>query len=266
MKKSELDKSTSELWKCYLESPFPSLKVNSYFPVYAEIFSHLRGEKCTFIETGIYDGGSLFMWKNWLGKEARVIGIDLNPDAKKWEKYGFEIYIGDQGSPEFWKKTLAEIGAFDVLLDDGGHQSFQQIVTLYEGLMAAKSDCLIVVEDTCTSFMNEFSNHNENSFLNYSKAATDLLLAKAENYFPGQFPSISNTSIVNDFKNVHGIKFYSGIVAFDVRENTIVDSRLVRNLPPNDASDFRYEGINGAEVKWPNMFECQNIYIKGGKK
>ena len=36
------------------------------------------------------------MWRDYFGKDARIIGIDLNPEAKKWEKHGFEIFIGNQ--------------------------------------------------------------------------------------------------------------------------------------------------------------------------
>ena len=38
----------------------------------------------------LYSCGEIF------GPKARIIGIDLNPSAKKWTKYGFEIFIGDQ--------------------------------------------------------------------------------------------------------------------------------------------------------------------------
>jgi hypothetical protein len=154
-----------ELLQCFLQSQESSFKVTNYFKIYAELFKHLRGTNCTFIETGVFNGGSLFMWRKWLGDNARIIGIDLNPAAKKWEQYGFEIYIGDQGDPEFWKTTFNSIGNFDVLLDDGGHQSFQQIVTVSEALKAAKNKCIIAVEDTVTSFLKEFSAHREHSFL-----------------------------------------------------------------------------------------------------
>ena len=133
-----------ELYSCWKDSPFPSVKVTSYFPAYVELFGHLVGEKCTFIETGILDGGSLFMWRNWLGENARIIGIDLNPEALKWQNEGFEIFIGDQADPEFWKITYKNIGNFDALLDDGGHQSFQQIITTLESIRACNSNCVVV--------------------------------------------------------------------------------------------------------------------------
>ena len=42
------------------------------------------------------------MWKIF-GPKARIIGIDLNPDAKSGS-YGFEVFIGDQSDVNFWKK------------------------------------------------------------------------------------------------------------------------------------------------------------------
>lgn len=48
-----------ELYSCWKDSPFPSVKVTSYFPVYVELLSHLVGEKCTFIENGILGRGKI---------------------------------------------------------------------------------------------------------------------------------------------------------------------------------------------------------------
>ena len=57
-------------------------------------FDEIVGKEITFVEIGILDGGSLFMWRDFFGNKARIIGVDLNPEAKKWEKEGFEIFIG----------------------------------------------------------------------------------------------------------------------------------------------------------------------------
>ena len=40
---------------------------------------------------GILGGGSLFMWRDFLGKKAKVIGIEMNPNSKILEKSGFKI-------------------------------------------------------------------------------------------------------------------------------------------------------------------------------
>ena len=71
---------------CFFNSPFKSIKHNSYFATYEKLFSEYVGKKITFVEVGILNGGSLFMRRDYFGKQARIIGIDNNPEAKKWIK------------------------------------------------------------------------------------------------------------------------------------------------------------------------------------
>ena len=261
-RKNLLHKSLLKSWQ---DSPYPTLKITSYFPAYVELFGHLVNHECVFIETGVLDGGSLFMWRNWLGPKARIIGIDLNPEATKWRQSGFEIFIGDQGSSEFWKTTLHDSGKFDALLDDGGHQSFQQIVTAIEGIKGATNDCVIAIEDTATSFMKDFSEHASFSFLEYAKDATDILLGRFFGMYGNRFPSKVNTEVVDEFKNVYSIQFYSGIVAFHLNQRYSQSPELVRNRPTAGASDFRYEGVNNATVNWPTLVSDKNVIKVYGK-
>lgn len=256
-----------ELKDSYFDSPELSIKLTPYFSIYLDLLGHLKDRHCTFIEVGVLNGGSLFMWRKWLGDNARIIGIDLNPDALKWQEYGFEIYIGDQGDPLFWEKTLNQIGQFDALLDDGGHQSFQQIVTLNAALKFSKKDCLVVIEDTCSSFMKDFSSHKEYSFLEYSKAATDNLTAKDCNFFQGQFPEFKNTQSLELFNRVYSIQFFSNIVAFHIKESPIERAKLIWNMTSAEqAKDFRYEGKNQAVVNWPDPKEEKRVSIEGSSK
>ena len=60
------------------------------------------------------------MWRSFFGKKAKIIGIELNPEAKKLEKYGFKIFIGDQSDPSFWKKFYKKIGKIDILCNNAG--------------------------------------------------------------------------------------------------------------------------------------------------
>ncbi len=253
------------LIECYRNSPQPSLKVSNYFRIYADLFSHLIGTKCTVIETGVFDGGSLFMWRSWLGEGARIIGFDLNPGAKKWEDDGFEIFIGDQGNPDCWKNIFDTVGGFDVLLDDGGHQSFQQIVTLTEALKAGKDQSVIVIEDTMTSFMKEFSRHREHSFLQYAKDSTDVLIAKANHLWPNQSPPIDNPYVVEQFKRIHSIEFFSNMVAFKLDSAASHQPELVWNKAPSKTTrDCRYDGLNEAIVDWPDPFTLSKVIVRGG--
>jgi hypothetical protein len=257
----------NNLIEAFQSSPVPAIKLTNYFQIYTFLFGHLINTKCTFIEVGVLSGGSLFMWKKWLGKDARIIGIDLNPEALKWQEYGFEIYIGDQGDPIFWQATLAKIGQFDVLLDDGGHQSFQQIVTAVEALKFANKECQIVIEDTCTSFMRDFASHGKYSFLEYIKAATDTLTAKDCNFFDGQFPEFKNNMALDLYSKVFNIQFFSNIVALNVKGEATEKSELIWNSPSTTSSkDFRLEGKNQALINWPDPKVEKYIAILGEAK
>lgn len=257
------DKHLHELIEAWQRSPQPTVKISSYFPAYAQLFSHLRGTECVLIEVGILDGGSLFMWRNWLGDKARIIGVDLNPEAAKWRDAGFEIFIGDQGDPAFWKDVLAQIGPFDALIDDGGHQSFQQVVTATEALRAARNACWIVVEDTASSFMFDFRAHGHHSFLQFAKAATDLLVGRLFPMYPDRFPAHYNATSVEEFRSVFSVQFFPGLVAFQVDPERCVAPELVRNREQMNASDFRYRGKKSAAVRWPALLETSDVTVRG---
>ena len=96
-------------------------KWRHYFDVYTKHLARFRGAPLTFIEVGVYSGGSLRMWRHFFGERARIVGIDLSPQVLTYEnqsEYGRpEIFVGDQGDPEFWRRTLAHIGSVDVVLD-----------------------------------------------------------------------------------------------------------------------------------------------------
>lgn len=153
-------------YKAYLKSHYRSIKHSTYFNSYDYFLKNYIGQQITFVEIGILDGGSLFMWREFFGQNARIIGIDLNPDAKKWEKYGFEIFIGDQNKQDFWDHFKASVGKVDILLDDGGHTYEQQINTVENMIGHINDNGVLLVEDTHTSYMDGFGPKNY-SFLKY---------------------------------------------------------------------------------------------------
>ena len=129
-----------DIYKAYKKSPYLSFKHSAYFQVYEELLSKYRGKDITFVEVGVLNGGSLFMWREFFGPQVRIIGLDFNPLAKRWEEDGFEIHIGSQSNPEFWDTFYKSVGMIDVLLDDGGHTNEQQIVTTYHSIPFINDD------------------------------------------------------------------------------------------------------------------------------
>jgi len=222
-------------YQAFKKSPYSTIKHTTYFQAYDDLFSSYRGKEITFVEVGVLGGGSLFMWRDFFGPKARIIGIDLNPNAKKWEDHGFEIFIGSQSDQAFWKKFSHEIGPIDIVLDDGGHTYEQQIITTESLLGNIKDGGMIVVEDTHTSYMDGFG-PKKYSFVEYTKNIFDNI-----NQRFGKFSSHSAD------QRIWSIEIFESIVAFKINKKaSSLTSELTDNTGINDhAEDFRYSDNAG---------------------
>lgn len=223
-----------EIYKSYKRSKYLSLKHSSYFPVYEELLRKYRGRNITFIEIGVLNGGSLFMWRDFLGAAAHIIGIDANPDAKKWEADGFEIHIGSQSDEIFWDRLFAAVGSVDVVLDDGGHANEQQIITTEKCLPHIKDGGILIVEDTHSSYLTRFGNPSRFSFINYTKSLIDSINSR--------FPSVTvSRNRLNEV--VSSLEIYESIVCFRVDRTKCFRSALLSNDGISVAArDFRDQG------------------------
>ena len=89
-------------------------------------------------QIGIYSGGSLRLWRSYLGPHARIVGVDISPAVRVYERnpaYGSpdHIFVGDQANGSFIREVMDSLspkGHVDILLDDGGHELHQQNATL----------------------------------------------------------------------------------------------------------------------------------------
>jgi hypothetical protein len=233
MADSYIDKTESR--RAFMDSKYFSTKHAHYFKIYDEVVRKIKNRSSrnlVIVEIGILHGGSLFMWRELFGPDARIIGIDLNPEAIKWESYGFEIFIGSQSSPEFWSKFYEKVGPIDLLIDDGGHTNRQQIITTVNALNNMKPGGFILIEDTNTSFLREFGNPSKSSFVNFSKRMIDLLYVKDRLNAEGR----------KIRSNVERITFIYSIVLFEVKEGISSGYEQIDNGGVRDsASDFRHE-------------------------
>lgn len=122
-------------------------KWRHYFPIYERHLAPLVGRDVTLVEVGIYSGGSMGMWRHYLGEQSKIIGIDIEPACKTYERQGVEIVIGDQGSREFWTEFRESHPKVDALIDDGSHDAKHQTITLEEMLAHIAPGGVYICED-----------------------------------------------------------------------------------------------------------------------
>jgi len=236
--------SKSETFNIFSKSQLFTVKWESYFQVYDKIFKKYKNQKITFVEVGVSSGGSLFIWREYFGKNARIIGIDLNPEAKKLEKYGFEIFIGNQSDENFWRNFYEKVGNIDVLLDDGGHKNIQQITTVHNSLRNINNGGVIVIEDTHTSYLKKFKNPSYFSFINYCNKIIENLHKRCE--LIGKSNNIYTSKIWS-------INFYESIVVINIDTEKCFKSSMVFNTDNWAAeNDYRYNEYFSGVKKFIN--------------
>ena len=96
----------SELIKLFRNSENFSTKHFKYFNVYENLLKRFRDQDIIFVEIGVLNGGSLDVWKKYFSNKSKIIGIDQNPECKKFQKDNIKIYIYTKITPFFFCSNL----------------------------------------------------------------------------------------------------------------------------------------------------------------
>jgi trans-aconitate methyltransferase len=116
--------------------------LHSYLPVYEELFAPLRHRPIRLLEIGVASGASVRVWLEWFPR-AEVHGIDVAPAPPSDARYVHHRHRQEN------EEALREYPAnhFDVIIDDGSHDPWQQLVTCHGLWESLKSGGLYLVED-----------------------------------------------------------------------------------------------------------------------
>jgi len=152
-------------------------KMEHYLEIYDRLLSPLQGEDLSFLEIGIYKGGSMPMWQGFFGPGASLTFLDIDPACLKLKLPGTAVEIGDQSDPEFLNRVGQAHGPFDLIVDDGGHKMHQQINSFRHLWPNLRDRGLYIVEDTHTSYWPGFGGgfRAPESFVEFAKDLIDRM-------------------------------------------------------------------------------------------
>ena len=183
-------------------------KWKHYFPIYERHFKQFVYKPVTFIEIGCGLGGSLQMWKRYFGPDARIIGIDINAECKKFEEDQVEVFIGQQQDHQFLQSVLDRIGTPDIVLDDGSHKMSHVTATFQFLYPLMLKNGVYMVEDLHTAYWEEYEGglRTPSTFIELCKNLIDELNADHSRgaLIPTEFT-----------KTTMGIHFYDSVVVFE---------------------------------------------------
>lgn len=134
-----------------------SSRIHNYCVKYEKWLPFNRLEPINILEIGVLQGHSLLTWREYY-PNAKVIGIDINPECKNHEDIDNNIFveIGSQDDPDFLKYVIDKFGPFDMILDDGSHMNSHIIFSFLNLIDSLKSEGVYIVEDSCTSYWEEY--------------------------------------------------------------------------------------------------------------
>ena len=123
-----------------------------YLPIYDQLLEPYAGSKVKMLEIGVCKGGSLGLWRKFLGKEAVIFGVDIDPACAAFDGDYARVRIGSQDDPNFLRGVAAEMGGIDVVLDDGSHVGKHQRVSFNALFPLLNEGGLYIIEDLHTAY------------------------------------------------------------------------------------------------------------------
>lgn len=189
-----------------------SKKWENYFEVYDEIFKPYQNKNPKFLEIGVAHGGSLELWLKYFDNNVDLYAVDINKDFLdyKFDNVKVDYACVDQSSVEHWDAYLKDKPKFDIIIDDGSHDSEHQITTLLTLFPHLADGGIYVVEDTHTSYWNEWGGglHKKGTFIEFVKGFIDFLHAPhiKESAPPG---------LVTALHNFKSIRFHNSMVILE---------------------------------------------------
>lgn len=148
-----------------------SFKWNTYFTAYENLLHGFIGKReVSLLEIGVSRGGSLDMWSKVFGKDACIVGIDIDPAClEASHSDNVHVRIVDQNDEESLVSICKEYNGFDIVIDDGAHTDKSIICSLHAMWPYVKDNGIYIIEDLHGTFWGE-------SGWNFSNSVVELLI------------------------------------------------------------------------------------------
>jgi hypothetical protein len=182
------------LWAEYLShNGRPTQKWKQYLPAYQRHLEKFVDQSILLIEIGVLDGGSLQLWKKFLGPFVRIVGIDINSECAGFVEDQIAVRIGDQKDTAFLQSVIDEFGDPDVVIDDGSHRSEDQISSFRFLYPRLSKNGVYTIEDLHAVYWEKAAENAQplGNTIDVCKALVDELHGR---YAPGRRTQFTDTT------------------------------------------------------------------------
>lgn len=153
-----------------------------YIDIYEQYFSKIKLKKLNILEIGIDKGPSLRVWSDYF-VNSKIAAIDIVQSNLNLKNV--KIFCGDQSNEAFLFSVISEYGYFDIIIDDGSHQSKHVIKSFNYLFNYLSENGIYIIEDLHYSYYPRYGGsrinlNKKNTSMNFLKSLTDCI--NYENY------------------------------------------------------------------------------------
>ena len=183
-------------------------KWHHYLKIYERHLSKYQNTNPIILEIGTNEGGGAEMLNYYFDNKCTIITIDINQKGNVVTKFNnIKFMQGDQSDPKFLLTVIKEVDHFDIIIDDGGHKTNQQIESFKRLYRHLSPNGTYIIEDVHTSYWSEYINTPE-SFIDFTKRLIDRL-----NVWHWKKPFIKDE--LSFCKNTDSIHYYDSVVVLE---------------------------------------------------
>ncbi|WP_188607744.1 class I SAM-dependent methyltransferase [Chelatococcus reniformis] len=225
-------------------------EAHHYTEIYERFLEPLRDRPLRVIEIGVWKGGSLRMWEDYL-PNATIVGIEKTPDLIEHRFERATIAIGDATDRQFLDAVVDRFAEreVDVVIDDGSHVLEDQIVVFEHVMQRLAMGGLYFVEDIACSRFPQWNSGTLpfRDFLDYANTiameSTFFREDAIEQYHTIRSGIAANAaqpaaSIWNT--SLFGTYVFHNMVVFEKRARPIAQAVAIPAAPPRPTSGFAH--------------------------
>jgi len=215
-----IEKTLTELYQKHTGKV--SDKWSSYLACYERLFAEYKQVPLSLFEIGVQNGGSLEIWSEYFREAEKLIGCDINPDCSrlKYDDSRVAVIVGDANCDATRAEVLKIESEFDLIIDDGSHQSGDIVKSFALYFPQLKNGGLFVIEDLHCSYWSSYSgglSHPLSSIAFFKKLADIInyeswgVCITRRTYLEQFFVAYAIDIDENILSQIHSIEFINSI-------------------------------------------------------
>ena len=242
----------------------------SYLDHYDKKLSSYQKLPIKLFEIGIMNGGSLEILSKYFVNAKLILGCDIDLKCKdlNYDKSNIKVVVGDVNDNSI-KDEIVKHSKFDIILDDGSHNSDDVVKTFCNYFKHLNEGGLFIIEDLHCSYWRE---HRGGLFypisaINFFKKLVDIInhehwgIEKEKNWILRGFSENYKLDINNlELDQIHSIEFINSLCF--IKKKNLKNNQLGRRVVVGEdaivvsdrkkLNDQESKSLNQKNNQWSN--------------